>query len=94
MTSGQTLDRDTVIDQVDDLIRTVVRVAEGPEEEQIVDALLSLRDDLTGRRVLGERREDLLRASYQKVSDLVNDYFRARLSLLPEIMAYLEALPD
>ncbi len=91
--SGTSLDRDTLIDQVDSLIRTVVRVAEGPEEEQIVDALLQLRDDLTGRRALGERREEVVRSSYQKVSDLVNDYFKARLFLLPEIVTYLETLP-
>lgn len=91
--SGQSLDRDTLIDQVDDLIRTVVRVCEGPEEDQIVDALLKLRDDLSGRRSLGEERDELLEASYLQVGELVNEYFRARLYLLPEIVDYLESLP-
>jgi hypothetical protein len=92
--SGESLDRETLVDQVDGLIRTVVRVAEGPEEEQIVDALLRLRDDLTGRRALGEERTEVLRKSYRQVGELVNSYFQARLSLLPEIVEYLDSLPD
>jgi hypothetical protein len=91
--SGQSLDRDTLIDQVDMLIRTVVRVCEGPEEEQIVDALLKLRDDLSGRRALGEERDELLRESYLQVGILVNKYFEARLRLMPEIVEYIESLP-
>ena len=93
VTSGGSLDRDTLIDQVDSLIRVVVRVCEGPTEEQIVDALLKLRDDLSGRRALGEERDELLRTSYRRVSDLVNRYFRERLFLMPEIVEYLESLP-
>ena len=91
---GESLDRDTLIDQVDTLIRTVVRVCEGPEEEQIVDALLKLRDDLSGRRELGEERGLLLTESYEQVGGLVNEYFQARLFLLPEIVEYLESLPE
>ncbi len=91
---GESLDHETLIDQTDNLIRTVVRVCEGPEEEQIVDALLKLRDDLSGRRELGDERALLLSSSYQQVGTLVNEYFEARLHLLPEIVDYLESLPD
>jgi hypothetical protein len=94
ITSGSHLDVDTLIDQVDHLIRVVVRVCEGPTEEEIVDALLKLRDDLSGRRALGDERERLLAASYRQVADLVNRYFEERLFLMPEIVAYLDALPD
>jgi hypothetical protein len=94
ITSGSHLDVDTLIDQVDHLIRVVVRVCEGPTEEEIVDALLKLRDDLSGRRALGDERERLLAASYRQVADLVNRYFEERLLLMPEIVAYLDALPD
>lgn len=88
------VDRDALIDQVDGLIRSVVRVCEGPEEEQIVDALLKLRDDLSGRRVLGDERDALLESSYRQTGNLVNVYFRDRLTLMPEIVAYIESLPD
>jgi hypothetical protein len=91
--TGDVLDHDTLIDQVDDLLRSVVRVLEGPEEEQIVDMLLQLRDHLSGRRDLGEARDDLVAESVHVISSLVSDYFRERLFLMPEIVAYLESLP-
>jgi len=59
-----------------------------------VDALLKLRDDLSGRRELGEERGLLLTESYEQVGGLVNEYFQARLLLLPEIVEYLESLPE
>lgn len=83
---------DALVDQVDNLVRTVVRVCEGPEEEDLVDALLKLRDDLTGRRALGDERRELLRRSYRRVGELVNNYFQERLFLLPEIVEYVEGL--
>jgi hypothetical protein len=88
------VDHDTLVDQVDKLIRVVVRVCEGPTEEQIVDALLRLRDDLSGRRSLGDERDRLLKASYDQVAELVNQYFQERLLLMPEIVEYLDSLPD
>ena len=94
ITSGRSLETDTLVDQIDSLIRTVVRVAEGPTEEDIVDALLKLRDDLTGRRSLGEQRREVLKTSYQYVGDLVNRYFEERLLVMPEIVEYLETLKE
>jgi hypothetical protein len=92
LTSGGSLDCDALIDQTDVLIRAVVRVCEGEVEEELVDALLRLRDDLAGRRDLGEAREKLLTESYDLVSELVNEFFRERLFLMPEIVAYLQSL--
>lgn len=92
ITSGKSLQSDALIDQVDDLIRAVVRTCEGPTEEKIVDALLKLRDDLAGRRLLGEEREKVLVESERHVAGLVNQYFEERLFLMPEIAEYLEAL--
>jgi len=90
--SGTSLDIDALIDQVDSLIRAVVRTTEGPTEEKIVDALLKLRDDLTGRRLLGEERETVLAESQRHVAELVNQYFEERLFLMPEIAEYVESL--
>jgi hypothetical protein len=72
----------------------VVRVCEGPVEEQIIDALLKLRDDLSGRRELGELREQLLAESGRLVGELVNEYFQERLFVMPEIRVYIEALAE
>ncbi len=89
---GRALDHNTLIDQVDSLFRAVVRVLEGPVEEKIVDAMLKLRDDLSGRRDLGEARDALVTESVLTIGGLVNDYFRERLFLMPEIVAFLESL--
>jgi hypothetical protein len=94
ITSGATLDHGTLVDQIDGLIRAVVRVLEGTAEEELVDALLKLRDDLSGRRDLGESRERLLKESYDLVGELVNEFFRERLFLMPEIVAYLQSLSE
>jgi hypothetical protein len=94
VTNEVDLDSDTLIDQVDGLIRAVVRTCEGPVEEQLVDALLKLRDDLAGRRTLGAGRAEVLSESYHLAGELVNEYFRERLFLLPEITDYLESLPE
>jgi hypothetical protein len=94
VTSRVSLDRDALVDQLDGLILAVVRVCEGPKEEQIVTALLRLRDDLSGRRLLGEERGKLLATSYRQVGELVNEHFRERLSLMPEIVVYLDSLPS
>jgi len=90
---GESLDMDTIVKQVDSLVLTVVRVCEGPEEEQIVEALLKLRDDLTGREALeGKEQAELLKRSYAQVGQLVNEYFQTRLFVLPEIVDYVQSL--
>ncbi len=91
-TSGVAEQRDALVGQTDHLIRAVVRVCEGPVEEKIVDALLKLRDDLSGRRELGEVRAELLAESGRLVGELVNEYFQERLFVMPEIRVYIEAL--
>jgi hypothetical protein len=90
--SGVGLDQEPLVDQTDSLIRSVVRVCEGDVEEQLVDALLRLRDDLAGRRALGEARDQILQESYHLVSDVVSEYFRERLYIMPEIVSYIESL--
>ena len=91
---GESLDRDALIDQVDHLIRTVVRVVEGDVEEQLVDALLKLRDDLAGRRALGDDWGTVLETSYRQVGQLVNQYFQERLFIMPEIVTYVDGLSE
>jgi hypothetical protein len=86
------LDIDAMTEQVDSLIRTVIKVTEGVLEAELVNALLKLRDDVTGRRDLGASRDALLRESEQLVTDAVNTFFRDRLLLMPEVRFYLESL--
>jgi len=86
------LDPQVLVHQVDDLIRTVVRITEGPLEERIVTALLRLRDGITGWEELGDARFGLLAASQGDVAELVNEFFRGRLMAMPEVAAYVEQL--
>ncbi len=92
MDSGAALDQDAMTEQVDRLIRAVIKVCEGVVEEKLVDALLKLRDDVSGRRDLGASRDQLIRESNRLVSQAVNDFFRDRLLLMPEVRLYLQDL--
>ena len=90
---GSPLDTHTVVKQVDELIRNVITTCEGPEEQEIVMALLRLRDDVTGWNEMesGDRHE-VIAESREKVEELVNIYFRERLLAIPEVAAFLETL--
>ena len=68
----------------------------GPEGETevLVDALLRLRDDLSGRRDLGPARDELLEESHRVVITSVNEYFRERLLVMPEIRLFLDSLSE
>jgi len=90
---GSPLDTRTVVKQVDELIRNVITTCEGPEEQEIVMALLRLRDDVTGWNEMesGDRQE-VIADSREKVEELVNVYFRERLLATPQVAAFLETL--
>jgi len=86
------LDPKVLAHQVDDLVRAVIRITEGPLEERIVTALLRLRDGITGWEELGDARVGLLSASQNDVAELVNEYFQARLMAMPAVADYVERL--
>ncbi len=92
MESKADLDRDSMTAQVDRLIRSVIKSVEGASEEKLVDALLTLRDDVSGRRDLGEGRDQVIRESNRLVMEMVNTFFRDRLLLMPEVRVYIESL--
>ena len=89
---GSSLDRTTVVRQIDELIRDVIATVEGPQEQEIVMALLRLRDAVTGWDDLGAEWEETIAQSRQKVEDLVNEFFRGRLLAIPEVVSFLERL--
>jgi len=91
---GSSLERRTVVRQVDRLIRDVIGCCEGPQEQEIVMALLQLRDDITGWEDLGEGWSETIATSRAKVEGMVNDYFRGRLLAIPEVVAFLERLEE
>jgi len=90
--SGSSLDQATLVEQVDQLIRDVIVTCEGPQEQEIVMALLRLRDDITGWKDLGAGWGETIADSRSKVEELVNGYFRDRLLAIPEVVTFLEEL--
>ncbi|MBN1810692.1 MAG: hypothetical protein JXA14_02530 [Anaerolineae bacterium] len=89
-----TIDRETLVQQTDELIRDVIETTEGPMETEIVMALIRLRDDLTGRTDLGEGWGELISDSRAKVESLVNEFFKAKLLGIPEVKEFLDSLEE
>ncbi len=83
---GSTITLDTVTRQLDDLILDVVRTLEGAEEEEIVAELLTLRTAVVTEGMAGSVAADAARA---RVINVVNNFFRDKLTGMPEIAAYL-----
>ena len=50
--SSSAIDRETLTQQVDDLIRSVTTAVEGLLETDLVMSLIRLRDDITGHQAL------------------------------------------
>lgn len=86
------IDPRTVVQQMDQLIRDVIATTEGPEEQEIVMALLQLRDNITGWKDLGSGWGEAIADSRARVEDLVNGFFRNRLMAIPEVVQFLETL--
>lgn len=86
------IDQDTLVHQVDDLIRSVTSAVEGPLETDLVMSLIRLRDDVTGHRALGSQYESTLREMQANINSLVNHYFEGRLRAIPSVDDYLNTL--
>jgi len=89
-----TIDRETLVQQTDALMRDVMDTTEGPMESEIVMALVRLRDDLTGRTDLGDGWSELIADSRDKVESLVNEFFKAKLMGIPEVKEFLDSLEE
>ena len=89
-----TIDRETLVQQTDELIRDVMETTEGPLESEIVMALIRMRDDLTGRQDLGEGLGELIDESRAKVEDLVNEFFKTKLMGIPEVKEFIDSLEE
>jgi hypothetical protein len=88
------IDRATLVQQTDELIKNVVEICEGPLETEIVMSLIRLRDDITGRVELGEDWSTLIAKSRAKVEELVNKFFQSKLMGIPEVQEFLESLEE
>jgi hypothetical protein len=90
--SESAIDRETLIQQTDSLIRDVVATTEGPEETEVVMALIRLRDDISGRVDLGDDWAPLIAESRSTVERLVNEFFKEKLLGIPGVRQFLDSL--
>ena len=89
-TEGTPFDEEVMVAQVDQLIMSAIKALTGPDEAQMVSQLLSLRDEITGRKKT-DRRGDV-EALRVEALGTVNGYFHDRLVALPEVAAYLDEI--
>ncbi|MBI5030072.1 MAG: hypothetical protein HZB51_06060 [Chloroflexi bacterium] len=86
------IDRETVVRQIDHVIRAVVEAAEGPLEADLVMELIRLRDVVIGRLPAGREWSQVMHDVRKRCSEMVSEYFRVRLLGLPRIAEYVEKL--
>lgn len=88
---GSTIGIENLLSQTDNLILSVIKALEGDEETEIVRLLLRLRDSLARQRS-AQGLSPEAEAARAQVINVVNNFFFSRLTALPEIKAYMEAL--
>ena len=89
--SDSNIDKKTVAKQASNLVKLVVDCCEGEAESKIVDALMKLRDDITGVEDLSDEEwSKTISESRFLVVKLVNEYFYTRLKIIPKIIKYIE----
>lgn len=90
---GSTISLEHVMAQADNLILEVVEVLEGEEESEVVRILLRLRDGLS-RQEKGEQWSSEVEAARAEVINIVNNFFREKLTAVPSIRNYLDELQE
>ncbi|AFZ26473.1 hypothetical protein Cylst_4383 [Cylindrospermum stagnale PCC 7417] len=82
-------DIDTILDQADELIISVVKVLEGEEESEIVRHLLRLYRSLC-RQEPGTPLDAEVDVAQAEVMKIVNNFFYEKMTALPTIKSYIE----
>jgi len=78
-----------MLEQCDQLIVSVVSALEGDQETEIVRLLLKLRDDLS-RQKTNQQLDPDAEAARDRVINVVNNFFFARLTAVPSIKVYID----
>lgn len=84
---------DSVKSQADQLILEVVRALEGDEETVVVQHLLQLRDALEDQRQ-GQNFPLHVETARDEVINIVNNFFYEKLTTVPEIKSYMDAIQN
>jgi hypothetical protein len=87
----ESISKETLLNQADALILSVVGAIEGDEEAEIVRHLLNLRNAL-GEDAQDEAWEIQVETCRAEVMNVVNNFFQDRLTNLPAIKTYMEQI--
>jgi hypothetical protein len=79
-----------VLTQTDQLIISVVSALDGDQETEIVRLLLKLRDDLSHQKT-NQQLSPQAEAARDRVINVVNNFFFARLTSVPSIKVYIDS---
>jgi len=79
--------------QADKLILSVIDALEGDKEAEIIRYMLRLQRSL-GQKEMGEKWKAQVEAARAEVINVVNNFFRERLTALPTISAYIDSFQD
>ena len=92
---GSSIPEENVRAQADELVMSVVQALDGVEEAETVDALLRLRTALEAAddtQADPEAVADEIEAAKTQLVNVVNNFFRDRLSAVPTIKDYMDSL--
>ncbi|MCC6147965.1 MAG: hypothetical protein IT308_10400 [Anaerolineaceae bacterium] len=88
---GIKIDDRTILNQVDELILSVVDTLEGEKEKEIVRLLIRFKDILTEDTERGELSPQAA-AARSELINIVNNFFYEKLTEVPEIQEYIEKI--
>jgi hypothetical protein len=86
---GSSIPLETVLDQADNLVISVIEALEGDEESIVVRHLMKLRRSLD-KQAGGQMMTAELEAIRAEVINIVNNFFYEKLMALPEIKDYMD----
>ena len=90
---GTSVTIEQLLNHADRLIINVVDVLEGGEETEVVRLLLRLRDILS-REKTGQALSSQAEAARAELINIVNNFFYEKLTAIPTIKGYMDAIAE
>ncbi len=90
---NESISKETMVRQADELVLSVVKALEGDEETELVQSLLRLRNSLASDEP-GEEWGMHVDTTRREVMNVVNNFFYERLMEVPDVRAYIEEIQE
>jgi len=88
---GSSIGPAAILAQIDQLKQNVIDVCDEPIQSEIINALSRLHTDVASHTIDPDWGT-IIHSSRQYVVNVVNDFFRSKLTALPEVAEYLQTL--